>query len=188
MGPRICDVCGRSFTPRSSQSKRCSDECRRAKREVAFDAVCPGCGGRMYRYRNVKLCRSCADKALWENPPDRTAPECVPGPLEIGFAAGFYEGEGSVGCHKGGLRVTLPQADPQPLEYIRRFFGGNLSGPRAHSGHLGDKEMYYLYLTSKRAWDFLAAIGPLLSDRRIDQAVSACACTYYFRGQEVVLR
>lgn len=68
----------------------------------------------------------------------------------------------------------------EPLEYVKRYFGGNINGPHAHG-------MYYLYLYGKRAWDFLVAISPLLSQRRMDQIVSACRKVPYYEGEEVVL-
>jgi hypothetical protein len=128
----------------------------------------------------AERCRRCSDVEKWNNPPASTAPELEPGPLEIGYAAGFFEGEGSADCKSGALRVTLPQLDPQPLEYLRRYFGGNLNGPYAHG-------MHYLYITGKRAWDFLVLIAPLLSDRRMDQLTVACVKVHHFERKEVVL-
>jgi hypothetical protein len=136
------------------------------------------CGNAKYRYS--ARCRRCADRHRWNNPPERTAPELVPGPLEIGYAAGFYEGEGSSDCHSGSLRVTLPQKDIQPLRFIRQYFGGSIGAPDATG-------ISYLYLSGKRAWDFLVLIGPLLSDRRLDQLAAACAKVAYFEGEEVTL-
>ncbi len=75
----------------------------------------------------------------------------------------------------------MPQANAEPLEYIRKYFGGRLNGPYADN-------MYYLYLNGKRAWDFLVKISPLLSERRLDQLTRACAKVSYFEGGEVVLR
>jgi hypothetical protein len=100
--------------------------------------------------------------------------------LEIGYAAGFYEGEGSADCRDGSLRVTLPQKDRQPLVFLQRYFGGSMAPPGADG-------MSYLYLTGKRAWDFLVQIAPLLSERRLDQLVKACAKVAYFEGEAVML-
>jgi hypothetical protein len=99
----------------------------------------------------------------------------------VGYAAGFYEGEGSSDCHNASLRVTFPQKDIQPLLFIRRYFGGSLGQP-------GPDGMSYLYFSGKRAWDLVVQIAPLLSDRRIEQLVRACAKVSYFSGEEVVLR
>lgn len=136
------------------------------------------CGEAKYRY--AVRCRRCADRFRWNNPPERTAPELVPGLLEIGYAAGFYEGEGSADCRDGSLRVTLPQKDRQPLVFLQRYFGGSMAPPGADG-------MSYLYLTGKRAWDFLVQIAPLLSERRLDQLVKACAKVAYFEGEAVML-
>jgi hypothetical protein len=76
--------------------------------------------------------------------------------------------------------VTLPQKDVQPLLFVRRYFGGSMGQPCADG-------VSYLYLNGKRAWDFVVLVAPLLSDRRIDQLVRACAKVAYFEGEEVVL-
>lgn len=76
--------------------------------------------------------------------------------------------------------MTLPQKDVQPLRFIRRYFGGSIGEP-------GVDGISYLYLSGKRAWDFLVLIGPLLSDRRLDQLAVACAKVAYFEGEEVTL-
>jgi hypothetical protein len=103
-----------------------------------------------------------------------------PGLLEVGYAAGFYEGEGSADCRDGALRVTLPQGNIEPLEYLRQYFGGNINGPCKDG-------MHYLYLYGKRAWNFLVLVSPLLSRRRLDQVVLACSKVPYYEGEEVVL-
>lgn len=89
-----------------------------------------------------------------------------PSPEAVAYSAGFYEGEGYCSYHEGSFRVALCQKDTQPLLMIQRWFGGSLLGPKANG-------MHYLVLQGRLAWDFVAAVEPYLSDRRMVQLVEA---------------
>ena len=58
---------------------------------------------------------------------------------EIYWAAGFIEGEGTFYFDKRVASIRVPQVEPEPLERLKRTFGGNsyfrksYNGPKQHS-------------------------------------------------------
>ena len=48
---------------------------------------------------------------------------------EIAWAAGLYEGEGSVVLTEWGLKLQIRMTDEDVLEHLRTILGGNLNGP-----------------------------------------------------------
>lgn len=83
----------------------------------------------------------------------------MPTEVEIAWAAGFYEGEGYVGCN-GSLSVVIFQNSTWPLERVKRYFGGSIRP--SQSG-------YVLGMTGSLAENFMVAVLPHLSPRRVDQ-------------------
>lgn len=50
--------------------------------------------------------------------------------IELSWASGFLEGEGSFGKHKGGrARIQVCNTDPEPLLRLQVTLGGRVYGP-----------------------------------------------------------
>lgn len=90
---------------------------------------------------------------------------------EVGYVAGFFEGEGSVAARTAPgdghtrIRAELSQTSRWPLDRCVRILGfGKVYGPLKHGA---DSPMFQLLFTSeanvKRLWDL---IGDQLSPRR----------------------
>lgn len=70
-----------------------------------------------------------------------------PSEAEIAYAAGLFEGEGSV-ClqkptrngHTPNVRLTINMTDLEPLQRIQSIFGGRVTGPYARGE--GRKDMW----------------------------------------------
>lgn len=108
----------------------------------------------------------------WFSP--RLAPTIKPTLLDIAWAAGIYEGEGS--CqgrpHKGsthGDHVTVSQKDKWLLEKLKQLFGGSI---KKHTG-----DCYLWFLCGPRCRGFLMTIYPFLSPRRKLQAMKVIGPT-----------
>ena len=93
-------------------------------------------------------------------------------PYDVAYAAGLFEGEGSVVIEKRrggrttpGLRLQIAMADLEPLQRIQATLGGTITGP---AYRVGSKPMYRWRLSSildvLRAID---ALSPWLSPRRL---------------------
>jgi len=77
---------------------------------------------------------------------------------EIGFAAGFYEGEGSfIGTDRKTPYVSITQKDIEPLEKLQKKFGGKI----AKYGNY-----YYWRLMGAEGRGFILTIFTFLSARR----------------------
>jgi hypothetical protein len=120
------------------------------------------------------LCKQCRTEERRDRINPKFAPRDTPTALEIAYAAGFFEGEGSVGFHgradRGSFRVTIGQKQAWPLELVQRFFGGSLAW-REHRGF----GIFVLEMNGRLAQDFIAAIEVWLSPRRLDQVETARA-------------
>jgi hypothetical protein len=90
--------------------------------------------------------------------------------IDTAYAAGLYEGEGTVGSNKqGGWRVIISMTDEEPLARLKTTIGGRLRGPYPAVG-LGHKPLYKWDLTKyDNVYRFYRAIEPYLSPRRISQ-------------------
>lgn len=85
---------------------------------------------------------------------------------ELAWAAGFFDGEGSISCsetkrvHSNGraLKLGIAQVDPRPLERFVKIFGiGKVNGPYNPSSK---GRPYYEFATTKFE-DVQAVIGML---------------------------
>ena len=92
-----------------------------------------------------------------------------PSARNIEWAAGIYEGEGSVKLYgrKGksvgkNIAATVSQKDRWLLERFEQFFGGRIVGPNKRG-------MSYWHVSGARARGFLMTIYGLLSPRRREQ-------------------
>ena len=79
--------------------------------------------------------------------------------FDVYWAAGFYEGEGTVA--RSG-QVAISKKNKEPLDRLRTVFGGNIRQDVSRGIHIWE-------VSGKRARSFLAVIEPLLSDRRRSQ-------------------
>lgn len=105
--------------------------------------------------------------------------------LDIAWAAGVWEGEGSVtgnwfvradGKRIRMIQVTVTQKDPWLLERFRALFGGRIradhqKGEGVINGRVLPREgvIYHWCATGSRARGFFMTIWPFLSPRRHEQ-------------------
>jgi hypothetical protein len=102
----------------------------------------------------------------------------VPTAIDIAWAAGIYEGEGSArlcGRGKRSLHVGIPQKDPEILYRLRDWFGGSVGKPS------GGNPCYHFDICGDRARIFLALVYHFLSVRRKTQ-VDATNALEFLRG------
>lgn len=94
----------------------------------------------------------------------------TPSDLDIAWAAGVYEGEGS--CVKSGnsFGVSVAQKDPEMLYRLRDLFGGTVKEYENNRGTLANKfqpvTIYAWRVCGDRGRIFLAAIYSYLTSRR----------------------
>jgi hypothetical protein len=111
-----------------------------------------------------------------------TAPATVsPSQCDIGWIAGFIEGEGSFCGRRKSHRtetVTVTQVQREPLERMTRLLGGTIhSRPRHHSQPVG--QPYYTWQASgARARGVMLTIFSLMSPRRKGQIRKALTGEY----------
>lgn len=92
--------------------------------------------------------------------------------VDIAWAAGLIEGEGSFSCSRRNRPfIQIQMCDKDVLEQIQQRTGmGNVTGPYAGSQGLGvgpRKPTYSWKVYKQRdVWRLLLAIAPLLSERR----------------------
>lgn len=89
--------------------------------------------------------------------------------LDIAWAAGFLEGEGSF--VPSSCRVSAVQKQREPLERLRRIFGGHIITQRKRDG----RELGYWYLGSHPGAAVMMTLYPLMSPRRREQIRHALA-------------
>lgn len=85
-------------------------------------------------------------------------PTCKPTDLDIAWAAGFLEGEGSF----WGTQVRANQVQKQPLERLQALFGGSLN--QRNNGTA--KPIWQWAVCGEKARSVISAIYPWLSPRR----------------------
>lgn len=138
-----CEGCGEPFAPKTKAVRFHSVQCY---------------------YRNGK--RPIVDR------PDLD-PTQAPTPLDVAWAAGVYEGEGTCeigsaigasGRPDGSFRVSVTQKDRWLLDRLRDLFGGSVA---LHERTKADRcPMYHWRVSGDRADAFIAAIYEYLSPRR----------------------
>ena len=100
----------------------------------------------------------------------------TPTALDVAWAAGIYEGEGSCvanGKKYASFSVTVSQKDPELLYRIRDFFGGGIK--LYDVGYQRKFQCYHWSICGDRARVFLGAIYPFLTSRRKAQIDSTSA-------------
>lgn len=92
---------------------------------------------------------------------------------ELAWSAGFFDGEGCILANRSGasfsLRAKVSQVVPEPLEQLRRWFGGNIWYEKAYGRSVWTVSGYKARL-------FLRAILPYLVVKR-DRATLALSVT-----------
>ena len=99
-----------------------------------------------------------------------------PTALDIAWAAGFLEGEGSFGRNKGLARVKATQVDREPLKRLQALFGGSIctdDGVRRRKGYRRKQVLLYWSLTNLRAETLMLQLLPHMSARRHATIVEA---------------
>lgn len=97
----------------------------------------------------------------------KLAPTLQPTILDIAWAAGIYEGEGTYGKNNG---ICISQKDPWILYRLRALFGGTVAAKSPYVTNFGvDQEMYRWTLYGPRARGFVYTIFTFLSPRRRSQ-------------------
>ncbi len=92
-------------------------------------------------------------------------------PEHLGYAAGLFDGEGSVTVYKGCIRMSAGMVDREPLDVLQAVFGGKVYGPRAQRK---GRAMFYWLLPGWAAVETqYARIAHLLCPRRREQFEAA---------------
>ena len=94
-------------------------------------------------------------------------PTKVPTAEDICWAAGFYDGEGN--CETPGLSANVVQKDPEPLYWLRNWFGGDvrlLSRKHWKNESFGNGDIYRWRVSGDLARLFLQLVYPYLTSRR----------------------
>jgi hypothetical protein len=94
-------------------------------------------------------------------------------PIELAWAGGLFDGEGSIGINKTRytpkLRLQMAMTDADAVERFQRAVGGSMSGPYIQTE--GRKPIWHWTLTGKKAWPVLHALMPYLCERRRSRAL-----------------
>lgn len=95
----------------------------------------------------------------------------VPTELDIAYAAGFYDGEGTCYAKCGKYaQARVFQKDPEMLYKFRDFFGGNVRPVAGHAARgINGGPLFEWAVTGTRAKEFLRKIYPFVSSRRKQQ-------------------
>jgi hypothetical protein len=83
--------------------------------------------------------------------------------IDLGWAAGFYEGEGYSRARKGGggLEVVVGQVSTEPLDKLQRLFGGSIRKDTKRQTYNPHAQPFYFWtIGGVAARKFLEAIYP----------------------------
>ena len=136
------------------------------RRGAGYSGSCADCvrARATARYKAVK-------SGTWRNWRTPLRPTEHPTMIDIGWAAGFLEGEGSFRGSKQerSARVQGVQKDPETLFRLQRLFGGSI--------HKNRQAIHVWHLCGARAAGLMMTLYPLLSERRkvvIRDVLSRC--------------
>jgi len=82
---------------------------------------------------------------------------------DLGWAAGFYEGEGTCCFATGSHRAVINQVEREPLERMQRYFGGHIYRIPAR---LSSQPSWRWIANGARARGILLTLYALLSAKR----------------------
>lgn len=90
--------------------------------------------------------------------------------IDLGWVAGFIEGEGSFQWARVTPSVTVSQVQREPLEKLLKLCGGNIYhiSRKTDAAKWSDYDRWYIY--GDGAYELIRLIYPLLSPRRKEQA------------------
>lgn len=101
---------------------------------------------------------------------------------EIGWGAGFFDGEGCIGIHSNTrsvrLTVMVAQVDRRPLDEMARLFGGKVYGP--YSNGPGRAAYCQWARHGKGAAEFLKIVAPHLRSKA-EQAALGLEYQQFYR-------
>jgi hypothetical protein len=110
-----------------------------------------------------------------------------PTAIEVAWAAGIYEGEGSCIAVKksNSFGVCIAQKDPELLYRMRDLFGGSIN---AYSRMFNGKEcpIHHWKISGDRARTFIAVVYPFLTARRKQQIDSTTAGNFIEKAQDLL--
>jgi hypothetical protein len=87
--------------------------------------------------------------------------------IDIGWAAGFLEGEGCFAHGGNTFAVTATQVQREPLERLLRLFGGSIGYQDHHNRHNPAHQNVYIWrLCSHRAAGLCLTLYTLMSPKR----------------------
>jgi hypothetical protein len=85
---------------------------------------------------------------------------------DIGWVAGFLEGEGYFSWNRTAISVQASQVQREPLDRLQQLIGGRINGPYA----TGNQSPYYRWsLCGTRAAELCMTIFVLMSPKRKDK-------------------
>lgn len=91
----------------------------------------------------------------------------MPTETDLAWAAGFIDGEGSVGIYgKSDRRIGASQSMREPLDKLASMFGGNVKEDRRREGHLGSKKMWKWEAYGDKARDAALLLIPYAMVKR----------------------
>jgi hypothetical protein len=95
--------------------------------------------------------------------------------IDRAWAAGFYEGEGSISaCGGGRLILSIGQTEREPLDRFERAMpSGAISGPKRQTSPLSRKPFFQFQANGEGAMNCIRILWPNLSRRRQTQALRA---------------
>lgn len=92
--------------------------------------------------------------------------------IELGWVAGFLEGEGSFMYHHSPT-VCASQVQREPLERLETYFGGNTILKRPNKDQANQQPCWYWYAGSYHAIVIMELVYDLMSPKR-KQQIDAC--------------
>lgn len=84
--------------------------------------------------------------------------------VDLAWAAGFLEGEGSFGINGGSARVTAAQVQKEPLDRMHRLFGGHLWLKQPNG--VGNQPIWVWYVNSRRSAAVMMTLYSFMSPKR----------------------
>jgi hypothetical protein len=95
---------------------------------------------------------------------------------EMAWAAGFFDGEGSIGTNRGRLVVQITQAEPSTLTRFKEAVGhGTVGGPYQPTLRPTSRPLWKWWAYGRQALAVVDQLRPWLSGPKLDRAVVVLA-------------